>query len=133
MPLSTEAAKQGDCCEAIPLNPMNIYNYYTFLCSYNLITITFLPVDFFIFKIDSFTKSNCVYCVFIFLPAPYRYKKPEERGPLHTAMVRILPVLYHRCFQLLTDPSEASVLLQKLILKIFYALTQVSNNNKIHL
>ena len=56
-----------------------------------------------------------------------RYKKPEERGPLHTAMARLLPVLYGRCVQLLPDPSEASVLLQKLILKIFYALIQVND------
>ncbi|XP_072048064.1 LOW QUALITY PROTEIN: importin-7-like [Amphiura filiformis] len=54
----------------------------------------------------------------------YEYKKPEERGPLHAAMSSLLPMLYARCVQLLPDASEASVLLQKMVLKIFYALIQ---------
>nr|XP_027229766.1 importin-8-like [Penaeus vannamei] len=54
----------------------------------------------------------------------FEYKKKEERGPLHEAMRMLLPMCYERIVHLLPDPSEHSTLLQKLILKIFYALTQ---------
>jgi len=54
-----------------------------------------------------------------------RYKKPEERGTLNQAMQVLLPLVHQRCVQLLPDESEMSVLLQKQILKIFSALTQV--------
>lgn len=54
----------------------------------------------------------------------YEYKKPEERGPLNVAMQQMLPLLHSRCVQLLPDASEKSVLNQKQILKIFYALVQ---------
>ncbi|KAH3857509.1 hypothetical protein DPMN_100118, partial [Dreissena polymorpha] len=54
----------------------------------------------------------------------YEYKRSEERQILDDAMVHILPVCYQRCLQLLPDPSEHSVLLQKQILKIFYAYIQ---------
>lgn len=54
----------------------------------------------------------------------FEYKKKEERGPLHDAMRMLLPMCYERIIHLLPDPSEHSTLLQKLILKIFYALTQ---------
>ena len=37
----------------------------------------------------------------------------------------LLPLIHQRCVQLLPDESEMSVLLQKQILKIFSALTQV--------
>ena len=57
----------------------------------------------------------------------YRYKKPEERGTLNEAMRVILPLIHQRCVQLFPDPSEASVSIQKQILKIFYALVQVAN------
>lgn len=40
-------------------------------------------------------------------------------------MKLMLPLLYQRMVQLLPDPSELSNLLQKQILKIFYAFTQV--------
>lgn len=36
----------------------------------------------------------------------------------------LLPMIYQRCVQLLPDNSEVSVLLQKQILKIFFALVQ---------
>lgn len=55
---------------------------------------------------------------------PCRYKKPEEREPLREAMQLLLPLLYQRMVHLLQDPSEASVLVQKLILKVFFALVQ---------
>lgn len=54
----------------------------------------------------------------------YEYKKPEERGPLDKAMTTLLPLMYQRVVQLLPDASEPSILLQKLILKIFHALVQ---------
>ena len=44
---------------------------------------------------------------------------------MDTAMKAMLPLLYQRIMQMLPDPSELSVLLQKQILKIFYAFTQV--------
>lgn len=55
----------------------------------------------------------------------FRYKKQEERGPLNEAMQLLFPMMYSLCVRLLPDPSEQSVLLQKQILKIFFALTQV--------
>merc|ERR1719187_520658 len=54
----------------------------------------------------------------------FEYKKKEERAPLHEAMRMLLPMCYERIIHLLPDPSEHSTILQKLILKIFYALTQ---------
>nr|XP_054761682.1 importin-7-like [Lytechinus pictus] len=54
----------------------------------------------------------------------YEFKQPEDRGPLKEAMKCILPWMSQRCAQCLPDASEPSVLLQKLILKIFYALIQ---------
>ncbi|XP_077868643.1 importin-7 isoform X2 [Saccoglossus kowalevskii] len=54
----------------------------------------------------------------------YEYRKPEERAPLHAAMQLILPLIHQRCQQLLPDASEPSVLMQKQILKIFFALIQ---------
>ncbi|XP_072278432.1 importin-7 isoform X2 [Pyxicephalus adspersus] len=54
----------------------------------------------------------------------YEYKKPEERSPLIAAMQHFLPMLKDRFIRLLPDPSEQSVLIQKQIFKIFYALVQ---------
>ncbi|XP_068117032.1 LOW QUALITY PROTEIN: importin-7 [Hyperolius riggenbachi] len=54
----------------------------------------------------------------------YEYKKPEERTPLIAAMQHFLPMLKERFIQLLPDTSEQSVLIQKQIFKIFYALVQ---------
>lgn len=56
----------------------------------------------------------------------YEYKRSEERGPLNEAMNLLLPMIYNLMVNLLNDPSEQSVLLQKQILKIYYALTQYS-------
>ncbi|KAH0535773.1 importin-7 [Cotesia glomerata] len=56
----------------------------------------------------------------------FEYKKPEERGPLNEAMTLLFPMIYELIIRLLPDPSEQSVLLQKQILKIFFALTQYS-------
>nr|CAD7399981.1 unnamed protein product [Timema poppensis] len=54
----------------------------------------------------------------------FEYKKPEERGPLNEAMNLLFPMIYQLCVRLLPDQSEQSVLLQKQLLKIFFALTQ---------
>lgn len=54
----------------------------------------------------------------------YEYKRCEERSIMDQTMKLMLPLLYQRMVQLLPDPSELSNLLQKQILKIFYAFTQ---------
>ena len=54
-----------------------------------------------------------------------RYKKPDERSPLVAAMQIFMPMLKDRFIQLLPDPSSDSVLVQKQIFKILYALFQV--------
>ncbi|RXN17627.1 importin-7 [Labeo rohita] len=54
----------------------------------------------------------------------YEYKKPEERQPLVAAMQIFMPMLKDRFIQLLPDPSSDSVLVQKQIFKILYALFQ---------
>ncbi|MEQ2214928.1 hypothetical protein XENOCAPTIV_024038 [Xenoophorus captivus] len=54
----------------------------------------------------------------------YEYKKPEERQPLVAAMHIFMPMLKDRFIQLLPDHSNDSVLIQKQIFKILYALFQ---------
>lgn len=58
----------------------------------------------------------------------YEYKKSNERLPLTEAMNLLLPMMYNLMLNLLKhDPlndNDQFVLLQKLILKIYYALTQ---------
>ena len=54
-----------------------------------------------------------------------RYKKPEDRGSLNAAMKHLLPLIYQRCVELGNDNSEMSLLTQKQILKVFFALIQV--------
>ena len=54
-----------------------------------------------------------------------RYRKQNDRGPLIDAMNLLLPLIYQLCVRLLPDESEQSVLLQKQILKIYFALIQV--------
>lgn len=58
---------------------------------------------------------------------PHRYKKPDERQPLVAAMHIFMPMLKERFIQLLPDPSSDSVLVQKQIFKILYALFQVTS------
>ncbi|XP_067646959.1 importin-7 [Eurosta solidaginis] len=54
----------------------------------------------------------------------YEYKRSEERVPLNEAMNLLLPMIYQLMINLMNDQSEQSMLLQKQILKIYYALTQ---------
>ena len=56
----------------------------------------------------------------------FRFKKPEERQVLHNIMQVLLPQLYARIASLIDDSSQMSVEIQKQILKIFFALIQVS-------
>ncbi|XP_064634569.1 importin-7-like [Lineus longissimus] len=56
----------------------------------------------------------------------FEYKKPEERKPLTAAMVVLLPLCQKRCMELMEEGAkfEYAILIQKQILKIFYALVQ---------
>lgn len=54
----------------------------------------------------------------------YEYRRADERVPLHEAMNLLLPIMYHLMCHLMIDESDQSLLLQKQILKIYYALTQ---------
>ncbi|XP_059833809.1 importin-8 isoform X4 [Hypanus sabinus] len=54
----------------------------------------------------------------------YEFKKAEERDPLIAAMQIFLPRIQQKIIQLLPDSTQFSVLIQKQILKIFYALVQ---------
>jgi importin-7 len=58
----------------------------------------------------------------------YEYKKSNERLPLTEAMQMLLPMMYNLMVNLLKrDPltdNDQFVVLQKLLLKIYYALTQ---------
>jgi hypothetical protein len=56
----------------------------------------------------------------------FRYKKTEDRGPMDDVMIVILPLLLQRFMQLFAhNDSDQSALIQKQILKIFHAYTQV--------
>lgn len=54
----------------------------------------------------------------------YEYNTEADRGPLKEAMTHLLPILYQRSLDLLPDTTDASLAIQKIILKIFYAFTQ---------
>jgi hypothetical protein len=50
----------------------------------------------------------------------------EDRGPMDDVMIVILPLLLQRFMQLFAhNDSDQSALIQKQILKIFHAYTQV--------
>nr|XP_004611391.1 unnamed protein product [Sorex araneus] len=81
-------------------------------------------------KIDHYLQSQSsgswlgsLLCLYQ-LVKTYEYKKAEEREPLLAAMQVFLPRIQRQVLHLLPDPSHHSVLLQKQILKIFYALVQ---------
>ncbi|ESO95346.1 hypothetical protein LOTGIDRAFT_214997 [Lottia gigantea] len=54
----------------------------------------------------------------------YEYKRLDERKAFDDTMTAMLPLLYERIVHLLPDQTELSNLIQKQILKIFYAFTQ---------
>uniref|UniRef100_A0A4W6DCR6 Importin 7 n=1 Tax=Lates calcarifer TaxID=8187 RepID=A0A4W6DCR6_LATCA len=70
-----------------------------------------------------FIRDSIVEAI-IHSPERIRYKKPEERQPLVAAMHIFMPMLKERFIQLLPDHSSDSVLIQKQIFKILYALFQ---------
>uniref|UniRef100_A0A915DG54 Importin N-terminal domain-containing protein n=1 Tax=Ditylenchus dipsaci TaxID=166011 RepID=A0A915DG54_9BILA len=60
----------------------------------------------------------------------FEYKNHKEKVPLVESMKQILPLLKQRMVLLIPDNSQASCLLQNIILKIFYCLIQFSLNIK---
>lgn len=54
----------------------------------------------------------------------FDYKDDIEKEPLNEAMRILLPLIYELFLRLCPDSSEQSVLMQKQILKIFFALTK---------
>lgn len=64
--------------------------------------------------------------VFYALVQHYEYKKVEDRTAIDDIMIVILPLLLQRFMQLFTaNDSDQSAIIQKQILKIFHAYTQV--------
>lgn len=63
----------------------------------------------------------------VFLMQIFRYKKVEDRNPIDEIMNVLLLPLHQRFMQLFAhNDSDQSALIQKQILKIFHAYTQVS-------
>jgi len=63
----------------------------------------------------------------------FRYKKVEDRGPMDDVMLIILPLLHQRFMQLFAhNDSDQSAFIQKQILKIFHAYTQVRILNRLN-
>ena len=54
----------------------------------------------------------------------YEYKKKEERAPLHDAMNLLLPMIYEILLRAIPDQSAQITEVKKIILKIYFALTQ---------
>ncbi|KAK7913326.1 hypothetical protein WMY93_013537 [Mugilogobius chulae] len=121
---------RGNIIEAIILSPERIRVQLT-TCIHHMIKNDY-PVKWrsFVEKIAFYLQSdNRETCLGILLclyqlVKNYEYKKPEERQPLIGAMDDFMPMLKVRFFQLLPDSSSESVLIQKQILKILYALFQ---------
>ncbi len=72
-------------------------------------------------------SDSCVYAAYeSFAQCSCRFKKAEERTEYVAAMKTLLPLLYERMMGILADQSIPSVMLQHIILKIFYATMQAS-------
>ncbi|XP_023064770.1 importin-8 isoform X2 [Piliocolobus tephrosceles] len=80
-------------------------------------------IDYYLQSQSSGSWLGSLLCLYQ-LVKTYEYKKAEEREPLIIAMQIFLPRIQQQIMQLLPDSSYYSVLLQKQILKIFYALVQ---------
>lgn len=80
-------------------------------------------IDYYLQSPNSGSWLGSLLCLYQ-LVKTYEYKKAEEREPLLVAMQIFLPRIQQQILQLLPDASHYSVLLQKQILKIFYALVQ---------
>lgn len=81
-------------------------------------------------KINAYLRSPEAPCwsgtllILYRLVSNFAYKVPQDRAPLHRVMAHLLPPMHQLFLKLLADPSDQSVLLQKQMLKIFYALSQ---------
>ncbi|CAF4975520.1 unnamed protein product [Rotaria sp. Silwood1] len=76
---------------------------------------------------DNINAWESALLIFYTLVQHYEYKKVEDRGPMDDVMFVILPLLHQRFMQLFAhNDSDQSALIQKQILKIFHAYTQVS-------
>ncbi|CAF1083384.1 unnamed protein product [Adineta steineri] len=74
-------------------------------------------------NIDAWDSTLLVYYTLV---QHYEYKKSEDRTPIDDVMVVILPILHQRFMQLFAhNDSDQSALIQKQILKIFHAYTQL--------
>ncbi|XP_075439514.1 importin-8-like isoform X2 [Ascaphus truei] len=80
-------------------------------------------IGFYLMSHNSGSWLGSLLCLYQ-LVKTYEYKKADERAPLIAAMHIFLPRLQQQIVQLLPDASHYSVLMQKQILKIFYALIQ---------
>ncbi|XP_020033722.1 importin-8 isoform X1 [Castor canadensis] len=80
-------------------------------------------IDYYLQSQNSGSWLGSLLCLYQ-LVRTYEYKKAEEREPLIAAMQIFLPRIQQQIMQLIPDSSHYSVLLQKQILKIFYALVQ---------
>ncbi|XP_006069168.2 importin-8 isoform X2 [Bubalus bubalis] len=80
-------------------------------------------IDYYLQSQSSGSWLGSLLCLYQ-LVKTYEYKKAEEREPLIAAMQIFLPRIQQQIMQLLPDSSHYSVLIQKQILKIFYALVQ---------
>ncbi|GAB1598816.1 importin-7-like isoform X2 [Argonauta hians] len=72
---------------------------------------------------DHRTWMGALMCLYQLVKV-YEYKRASDREILNQAMVVHLPLIYKMMLQIMPDPSIESNLLQKQILKIFYALIQ---------
>ncbi|CAF0864105.1 unnamed protein product [Rotaria sp. Silwood1] len=75
---------------------------------------------------DNINAWESALLIFYTLVQHYEYKKVEDRGPMDDVMFVILPLLHQRFMQLFAhNDSDQSALIQKQILKIFHAYTQL--------
>lgn len=72
-----------------------------------------------ILNVSGVKLSVIIYCVF------GRFREDNKRVVYLKAMSVFLPLMHQQANQLLTDMSTASLQLQRIILKIFYALIEV--------
>lgn len=76
-------------------------------------------------QIDPNGWNGALLCLYQ-LVKNYEYKKADERTPLTEAMNLLLPMIHQLMVNLMKhEQTEANVLLQKEVLKIYHALTQV--------
>uniref|UniRef100_UPI00358E494A importin-7-like isoform X2 n=1 Tax=Myxine glutinosa TaxID=7769 RepID=UPI00358E494A len=80
-------------------------------------------ISYFLQKQSSAYWLGALLCLHQLVKA-YEYKKATERAPIVEPMRLLLPALQQLLTQLLPDASQYSVHLQKIILKIFYALVK---------